>query len=524
MFKKIIFLSFIIAFVQTYSFAQNQIDALRYSQQFYGATAKSVAMGNSLSAVGADFTAVSINPAGQGVFKKSLFSFSPNFVLSNTESEYAGSIRNENKLGFTFNNLGYVGVRNKKKGALKQLSFGFSYNRLNEYRQDIVATGTNNTGSILDYYTYNANSPYGTIYDDRWSSFRENLAWNTYLMDYDSISGEYFNFVTDDGKYGETQRKSITRKGGSGTYDFTIGANISDILYIGGTLGFTNVYFSQTLNYEETDYPNIYAGTGIPGDSVLANPTNLEYGETLITEGSGVNFKFGMILQPVKFIRIGAAIHSSTFFNMTDEYRTTMYSKFATPDALGDDDYFSDSDYNTFNWKLQTPFRANAGIAFIFDQKEIGKFYTVPMTFSVDYEYVDYSRAHLKSNNFEYPFDNENLEIQNTYGETHTIRAGAEFNFGVIKFRGGYAMSSSPLVSSTDFMDNVRTTYSGGIGIGGALAFMDLGYSYMTSTEILYMYDATNNFPIDPIGNIEEPTANLKNALQFIQLTVGLKF
>ncbi|MBL0343571.1 MAG: hypothetical protein IPP71_23575 [Bacteroidetes bacterium] len=47
--------------------AQNEIDALRYSQSMFGSTARSLSMGGAFGALGADFSTLSTNPAGIGV-------------------------------------------------------------------------------------------------------------------------------------------------------------------------------------------------------------------------------------------------------------------------------------------------------------------------------------------------------------------------------------------------------------------------------------------------------------------------
>ncbi|MBQ5803166.1 MAG: hypothetical protein IIW25_02935, partial [Bacteroidales bacterium] len=44
-------------------------DAYRYSQQFNEGTARSVAMGNAMVALGGDIGAISINPAASGVYR-----------------------------------------------------------------------------------------------------------------------------------------------------------------------------------------------------------------------------------------------------------------------------------------------------------------------------------------------------------------------------------------------------------------------------------------------------------------------
>ena len=50
--------------------SQNDIDALRYSQTFFGGTSRSKAMAGSFGALGADGSCMGANPAGIGLYKK----------------------------------------------------------------------------------------------------------------------------------------------------------------------------------------------------------------------------------------------------------------------------------------------------------------------------------------------------------------------------------------------------------------------------------------------------------------------
>ncbi len=514
--KKYIFV-LVLVMSFSYLFAQNHIDALRYSQQFYSTTAKSDAMGNSLSALGADMSALSINPAGIAVFKSAQFTFTPNFIISNSEGNFAGISRTESKYGFTISNIAYVGVI-PVSGIFKTINLGIAYNSYNDYRKRTVVSGDNSTGSILDYFVYNANS-------DRYSIFREDLAWRGWLLNYDDTNQEYWSYVTDDKQYGENQRNEIVTKGGSGELVLTAGGNIADKLFLGMSLGFTSVNYKEESVYSESNFPIIYApDANNPGENIQVNPNRLDYKQTLTTEGSGINGKFGLIYQPFKFLRFGGAIHTSTGYRFDDDYRTSMYIDYPVADSNGYYDYEPDT-ANLFTWRLQTPFRANLGAAFIFDAHQIGKFYTVPMTFSIDYEYVDYSRAKLKADYYsDYSFDTENYTINDMFQATHSIRAGAEFNFGFMKIRGGYAVYTSPYKGNTDFFDGAKSIYSGGIGFAGEHSFIDFSYSYASSSEILNMYGAANVFPYDPMGDKTEPTANIDNVKQFVKVTLGLRF
>ena len=532
MIKKTILLPMIILLGTVGLFAQNQIDAIRYSELFYQSSAKAISMGNSLSAVGADMSVLATNPAGLAVYKSTHFEITPGFVVSNTDGTINNangisdnSMRSEQAYGFKIANFGWTGVFKKDDDNWKQISFGIAYNRLNNFTQESVVNGKNTSGSIIDYFVYNANSPHSDDYGDRYSSYREALAWDAYLLEKDG--DEYYNFVTDEGTYGETQRKQILTKGGAGEWDFSFAANYRDIIYLGGTVGLQNINFEQKTTYTENEFTDVFReSNSTPGDMIQVDPEELIFKQTLTTKGSGFNFKFGMLFQPVKFVRFGAAIHSATFLDFADTYNTSMYARYPTADDNGDYDYYVDSDPGAFDWRLTTPFHANAGLAFILEPYQIGKFYTVPMTLSFDYEYTDYSNMRLKSYySGDYDFDGENEAIKNQFGTGHNLHAGAELNFGVLKVRGGYALYSNPY-ETADLFDNARFVYSGGIGLGSENAYVDFAYSYTQTNETNYLYNATPNYPNNPIGSqyAAEPTANLVNTKHFAVITFGLRF
>ena len=492
--------------------SQNHIEALRYSQQFYSSTAKSEAMGNSLSAVGADFSAFMINPAGIAIFKQNQIAFTPNLIIGKSTSNFSGNEEKDGRVGFNFSNAGYVSVH-KTSGIIKSFNLGISYNNFNDFRQRTYVSANNQQSSFLDYVVYNANN-------DRYNDYREDLAYETYLLDVDE-NDEYYSRVTDYAKYGNSQHKSISTKGGGGEFSFTLGFNINDILYLGGTVGLTSINYSSVSILSENSYTDLWFHTS-PTDSTLVNPNSMKYTQELKTDGSGINAKFGFLFQPVKFLRFGGAIHSSTAYDFTDYYKASMHSDFPVPDQDGILEYDSDAE-NGFEWRLRTPLRANAGLAIILDAYEIGKYFTVPMTFSVDYEYVDYSRAFLRDvDGGDYSFNVENSNVNNLLKETHNIRTGAEINFGFIKVRGGYSVYSNPC-SNKDLFSDAKMTYSGGLGFANKTSYVDLSYSFSPTNETLNLYGASDVFPNDPMGNLVEPKASLINSKQFFKITLGLR-
>ena len=62
-----------------FTVAQNEFDALRYSNLEFFGDARFNAMGGSFGALGANMASLSVNPGGIGVYKSSDFSFTPAF-------------------------------------------------------------------------------------------------------------------------------------------------------------------------------------------------------------------------------------------------------------------------------------------------------------------------------------------------------------------------------------------------------------------------------------------------------------
>ncbi|MBE3085421.1 MAG: UPF0164 family protein, partial [Bacteroidetes bacterium] len=80
-------------------FAQNVDDALRYSQVFYGGTARFMSMGGAFTALGGDMSSLSQNPAGIGVFRSSELTISPQLFHIKSSAGFNG-ITSDNLYNF----------------------------------------------------------------------------------------------------------------------------------------------------------------------------------------------------------------------------------------------------------------------------------------------------------------------------------------------------------------------------------------------------------------------------------------
>jgi len=132
--KNNLYITLIALLSSSFALAQNSVDVLRYSQTNVGGTARSMAHGGAFGAVGADFSSLSINPAGIGLYKKSELSLTPTFYLSNVNSDLNGHSGFDHKNNFNMNNYGLVLVSGSaKKKGWKYFQFGLGVNRLENF-------------------------------------------------------------------------------------------------------------------------------------------------------------------------------------------------------------------------------------------------------------------------------------------------------------------------------------------------------------------------------------------------------
>jgi hypothetical protein len=452
--------------------AQNETDALRYSQTTFGGTARFMAMRGAFCAVGGDPSTLAFNPAGIAVFAKSQFTFTPGFSFQNTSSTYNGMLSTGQMAGMNVQNLAWISTwKNRHDDAMwKGLNFGIAYNRTNNFNSNITIQGNSNNSTYLDQVVNDAN---GTYYGNL-DVFETSPAYQVGLIyPNSSDSSHYGNIVRPylgNANY-VMQQKSISTNGSMGETDISFGANYNNKLYLGATIGIPDIRYTENVQYTETPtYKDTTNGL-----------QSYNYNTSLTTTGGGINFKVGAIYRITDWLRIGAAIHSPTFFSLTDDYSTNMsatYGPSNNPAPAGT--YTSNGNESSFNYTLITPMRVMGGLAFIIHHQGI---------LSVDYEYMDYSTASLNSS--DYTFSGANQAIAQNYMAASNIRVGAEWVLFPFSIRAGYAMYGNPY-SSIAGNNVVTSNFSGGFGIRIKQYAIDLAYVLTQYKANYYLYNGSN--------------------------------
>ncbi len=468
--------------------AQNEVDALRYSYLLPGGTARSSAMGGSFGALGADASTLIFNPAGIAVYHSSDFTFSPAFAITNTDADFLGTIAEDYDFNFNINNFSYIGsIPISNENGLTGVNLGFSYNRLNNFHENILIEGENPYNSMTDWFANRAGGNYYTNLNSN-DHFYSSLAWESYLIDQDLP--DTMNYISAYyGDYGQTQKQYIYKNGHQGEYNFAASANINHKLFIGASLGIQSIRYNEVKSLQEID----------TNDSI-ADFNSFTFKESLETKGSGINFKVGLLYSPVPWVRIGGAIHTPTFYDLRDNYYTSISSNFNSAEKSHD----IDSEYGIFDYELTTPFRANGSMGFIIAKQAL---------LNIDYEYVDYNMARLRSN--DYSFFDENTNIRNEYKPAHNVKVGLEYRYGPISFRAGGAYYDSPYVASHINSDSYTLVYSGGLGIRSEYMYFDIAYSYLTNNNEYFMYESSA---------ISSPSTEISKNQSRIITTIGFKF
>ena len=464
--------------------AQNELDALRYSQTFISGTTKSMSMAGAMGSVGGDFSVLSINPAGIGLYRASEFSFSTYMYSNSTSSDFLGNLYTDDVYDFKVGNIGLV--LNKSKGRESgwiSTSFGFGYNQTNNFNQDIFMKAINNENSYLDNFVYYANNSVSL------DPLYEQLADEVTFLPFDTINNEYWNDIENAG-YGQTQQREISSRGTMGEYLFSFGANYNHRLYLGVSLGINRISYDQTIIHTESDT-----------DDLIDYFEAFKLDEYLTTRGTGYSMKFGVIGRPLDFIRIGASFHLPSFYYMDEEFENVM-TGYIDADYSVSSPQTAYSGLWEYQYRLRTPAKTVLSAAFT-----IGKLGMI----SMDYEFIDY-----RNSSFEASDDNffeENTVIENLYSTASNLRIGGEAKLGIFYLRGGYGYYGSPFATGEPNVDSNRAVYSGGIGIRNRSFFMDAGYSYSTNQLKYYMYAPQM---LEGSTNTSEST--------IAQVTVGIRF
>lgn len=513
--------------------AQAAFDALQMSQSELRGTARSEAMAGAFGALGGDLSTLVQNPAGVGVYRSSDAGITFNLDFNSTETPGQATL---DKTRFNVANVGYVGTVKLNSDVMPYFNFGFSYSRKADLKRHYKGGGSGIPSSVSNYiagYTGNytpadlaaGESNYNPYYDSSapWSSI---LAYNSYIIN--DNNGTWQGLMGDGTSgYGEYE---VDQRGHIDEYSINIGGNINNLLYWGAAVGITDFDYDSYMYYGES-LQDAYIYDYVKGDGTIKRgPADYGFENYLSTDGTGYNFKLGVILKPVNELRLGLAFHTPTYYDMRDIYAANASFQMGT----GDESYYGtnyagsgqDRLGDVFHYNYHTPWRVLASVAGVIGRSGI---------LSFDYEWVGANTMRLGDDNGdEWPDVTQN--IKDYFQAQHIFRVGGEYritpNWSV---RAGYSYTTSPVKDEVkDDQMNIMTTSSNpayefdksiqyitaGFGYRYKSVYFDMAYVHKTRKSVYHAFA-----PVVYDGGIEPAVwSEVNDNNNRITATIGFRF
>ena len=450
------------------AFSQGADDACLFSQTIYQGTAKALGMGNAMGAVGGDMTAISINPAGMGVYRSNEFTTTLGLMNNYHSSTYYDTNNGANKMRLSIPNLDYISTKQRSNyRKLRFTQFGIGLTRTNDYNIHTLAKGINPTSSKIDNYLYQVD---GYSQYDLQDAFPYTIfpAWSTYLIDlYEDEQGLYYNSPVPQGNIWQSQENTF--KGRSEEWSFAGSANYAECFFLGISANLLHVKRFGTKLFQES----------------RVEGTNTEFNQWSFTEditstGWGGNVKVGFIYHATPWLRFGGAFHTPSIYNFDESWQTETESQINMITRK----YISPESH--YEYTFISPLKWVGSLAFVIGQQGI---------ISLDAEYTNYSAAHFKADDYDYSAINE--DITNTYGKTLNFRLGSEWSLGTSYLRLGAAYYGSPFGFGETGGSVKKASCGISVPVSEATTF-DFAYELSHRKSFIFLYDA-GDLGIEPI-------------------------
>lgn len=471
--------------------AQSAIFPLYYSQYGMNGTASYIGKAGAIGALGGDIMASHYNPAGLGLYRSSEFTFSLGVDASSSAATLNDLKSTDSHPSFNYGNVGMVfDFNNGSKNPFRHIQLSFGINRLMNFNNSTQIVRNDVTSSFV----------YDNIEQRLIESYQNNISgllqddwYRSGVIDFDTTTNQISSYY-DAGTF--RQIRTIKESGYLNEFSMSLSTNIENWLYLGATLGipFGDYTSKQTFSEEITE-------NGEPtGDSYT-------YYQEQKLSAAGVNLKIGAIVRPIDWLRLGAAVHTPTWYDVDDDYYQNISERWS-----------SGGWFNTFSYNMQSPWRFLASAAIILGSTKD----KVQGTISADYEYADYSGMSLTLSDDPWTENTLNNTIDASFGGASTIRVGGELKYENLRARVGYASFGNPY-QSKDINFAGWNYITCGLGYKGKNFSFDLAYAYgKCDGGKYYSYDVYDTSDNTWYSDTNPATIDTKKHL--IQATIGFRF
>ncbi len=495
--------------------AQNVDNALNFASTSSSGTARSIGFGSTLGSVGGDFSSTSVNPAGLGIYRSNEISFSPLFHDAFSSSMYQQNQTTDQAFKMGVGQFGLV-LTDAPKGRRynyrdwKSVAFAVGMERIADFNRNYNYSGNNYTSSASQAFEADANRDTMNAYHNGVTGTLGNIG-----VDAGLLTGDVgFQRTIVPFKSGILQTNSVQERGSINSVNIGLGGNYKEKILLGVSLGIPVVNYTRNTSYTESPLS--------PNSNNPYRFNSFTYNEETSVNGSGINMKLGLIWKMTENIRIGAAVHTPTYYSLTSVYDFGILSNVGGTQA----DYSTrNGGYlpSTFDYSYFSPAKAVLSATFL-----AGKLGFV----SADYEYINYSTMHyafpagtdvVNETSFQQEANAINTSIRKLYTSSSNLRVGGELVLMKhLMLRGGLGFYGSPLADGSS--DLQRIDVSGGLGVRTRHFFADFGIRNTTYTVSEQPYNSLDFKYIYSGSQVTLPAASVSLDITNYVLTVGFKF
>ena len=547
--KKIVF-SLLLCGLAITTNAQESFDVLHMSQTELRGTSRFMSMAGAFGALGGDLSTLTQNPAGIGVYRNSDLGITMSLDLNSTSvGTKPGNLTTTNETKFNVNNVGYVGAIRLDSESVPNLNFGFTYNRLQSFNRHYTGGIGNIQTSLSNYIAEEFCNVDGISHNDLyWTDdfdpyHQGNAPWaaiTTYDME--TTNGGYVGIMSYDNGYmfglydeGTTGVASceVDERGHADEYNIAFGGNIANKVYFGIDFGILDLDYTSHMYYDESlDNAYIMANDeDLLNSPIIYNNTHADWGlyNYRRTEGTGVNFKLGLIWKPSQALRIGAAFHTPTYYDMRSSCFVSAYLKGYQNDVQlyraekGSNDGY---DYSS-TYTMKTPWHFLGSVAGVIGTKGV---------ISLDYECVANETMRLGDDrNNDYA--DVTYRVKEYFKPSHIIRVGGEYRVNPNwSLRAGYSIKTSQVEKAVDKYeigiftvdtnpayqyDNTVHNITCGVGYRYKAFYTDLAYVHKIRNSVYNafspFYDGNNSTMLSIGSDVTDHNNRLS-------LTLGMRF
>lgn len=532
-------ISLAIASLPAMAGAQSAIDLYNLNKSDLNGTARFMSMGGAFTALGGDLSTLGQNPAGIGVYRGSDLGLTLDLNFQSSKTTAGNAVESINKTHFYCTNFGYVGTARLDSETMPTFSWGATFNRAVNFDR-FYGGSFGQLGTSLSNYIAARAEGYApdVLGEDRsYNPFTDSnadwlsiMGYNTYMINPTGVAGQYQGLYVP-GSTGGNGEYWVHEKGYVDEYNITFGGNFVNMIYWGLGFGITDINYQREAFYdEELDNARVY-------DKYNDNMTNGNAYNALSNyshiSGTGFNVKFGLIFKPINEFRIGAAIHTPTWYNLSENYDANIqysygfnFNENGQPMSAYSDDY--PSDIAAWNWRMKTPWKLTIGAAGVIGGRFI---------ISADYEYNDYRNMTASAPN---RWDNYveltdvTQDVKNYFKASNTVRIGAEARLTPrFSLRAGYSHTTTNVNNGVN--ENTQYIYTAGtdpsytFNKGTDNVAFGLGYragSFYIDAAYVHRSTSSTYHAFSPFGSqlVNTPMASVSTKHNDVILTLGFKF